>query len=65
MLVPRIYICLDTDEPKYYCERVTKAFYSRILTDNMIKLKYYVESMPTEGLNKLNEEQKERVKILV
>lgn len=54
MLVPRIYICLDTDDPKYYCERVSKAFYSRILTDNMIKLKYYVDSMPTEGLNKLN-----------
>jgi hypothetical protein len=65
MLVPRLYVCLDFDSPAYYCERFSKAFFTRIYADNLIKFRFYVESMPTESLSKIDEQQKGRIINLV
>lgn len=51
LLVPRLYFCLNTEDPQRYCERISRAFVARIYTDNLIKLNYYINNMPTEGLS--------------
>jgi hypothetical protein len=54
-LVPRIYLCSDLEDPYRYCDKVAKAFFGRLYADNLIKQTYYVERMPTEGLNSLSQ----------
>lgn len=58
MLVPRIYACLDLESPERHCERISKAFVARIYADNLIKLQFYVNNMPTEGLSQIDFTQK-------
>ena len=58
LLVPRLYFCLNTEDPQKHCERISRAFLSRIYTDNLIKLNFYTDNMPTEGLPELSESQK-------
>jgi dynein heavy chain len=53
LLIPRIYICSDLEDPSRYCEKFSRAYFCRIYADNLIKFNYYVKSMPTEGLNRI------------
>lgn len=62
--MPRIFICCDLEDPGRYCERVAKAYFSRLYADNLIKFNYYVAKMPTEGLSLIDESQRARVKVL-
>lgn len=62
LLVPRLYFCLNTEDPERHCERISKAFFARIYSDNLIKLNFYINNMPTEGLSELSNEQKVRIK---
>lgn len=64
VLVPRIFLCSDLEDPGRYCERVSKAYFSRLYADNLIKFNYYVGKMPTEGLSLIEEEQRQRMKVL-
>lgn len=53
-LVPRIFLCCDLEDPIRYCDRVAKAYFSRLYADNLIKFNYYVAKMPTEGLSSID-----------
>jgi dynein heavy chain len=64
VLVPRIFVCCDLEDPGRYCERMAKAYFSRLYADNLIKFNYYVAKMPTEGLSLIEEAQRTRVKTL-
>lgn len=64
LLVPRIYVCLDTEDPYRHCERISNAFMSRTYNDNSIKLNCYISNMPKEGLSELSDEQKKRIAAL-
>ena len=64
LLIPRIYICSDLEDPIRYCDKVAKAYFSRLYADNLIKLNFYVSNMPTEILSSLEEEQKIKIKKL-
>lgn len=54
-MIPRIYICSDIEDPIRYCDKVAKAYFSRLYADNLIKLNFYVSNMPTESLSSLEE----------
>ena len=47
VLLPRIYICSDFEDPIRYCEKVAKAYYSRLYADNLVKFNFYISNMPT------------------
>ena len=47
VLVPRIFVCCDLEDPHRYCDRIAKAYFSRLYADNLIKFNYYVTKMPT------------------
>ena len=64
LLIPRIYICSDLEDPIRYCDKVAKAYFSRLYADNLIKLNFYVSNMPTEILSSLEEDQKIKIKKL-
>ena len=65
IMMPRIYICSDLEDPTRYCEKVAKAYFSRLYADNLIKFNFYVSNMPTESLSSLEEYQKIKVKKLL
>ena len=64
IMMPRIYICSDLEDPTRYCEKVARAYYSRLYADNLIKFNFYVTNMPTESLSSLDEHQKIKIKKL-
>lgn len=65
MLVPRIFLCFDAEDPYNYMDRVRKAFVYRIYADSLIKLGFYVKSMPIEHLSTIGEDQKKKIYALV
>lgn len=65
LYVPRVYICFDVEDPVRYCERLCKAFISRLYADSLIKFDFYVKSMPKEHLSQISEEQRKKIFELV
>ena len=61
LFVPRIYICLDTEDPYRHCERIASAFVNRTYSDNLIKLNCYISNMPKEGLSEISEDQRKQI----
>jgi hypothetical protein len=62
IMMPRIYICSDLEDPIRYCDKVAKAYFSRLYADNLIKFNFYVTNMPTESLSSLEEAQRMKIK---
>ncbi len=60
----RLYICLDSEDPRKYALRVAKAFQQRIYADSIIRYNYYIDNMPREDLSDLDSEQKKRIENL-
>lgn len=61
-MIPRIYLCSDLENPNRYCDKVAKAYFARLYSDNLIKFNFYVKNMPTESLSSLEESQRQRIK---
>ena len=62
IMMPRVYVCSDLEDPVRYCEKVAKAYFSRLYADNFIKFNFYVNNMPTESLSSLEDWQKIKIK---
>lgn len=62
--MPRVFLCLNSEDPYRHCERIANAFVSRTYSDNLIKLNCYISNMPKEGLSELSEEQRNRIERL-
>ena len=61
-MIPRIYICSDLQDPIRYCDKVAKAYFSRLYADNLIKFNFYVNNMPTENLSSIDQSQRIKIK---
>ena len=47
LLIPRIFVCSDYEDPNRFCDKLAKAYFTRLYADNLIKFNCYVNSMPT------------------
>jgi hypothetical protein len=56
----RIRICFETEDPEKYIERLLDAIGRRKEMATKLKYQHYIDSMPTEELNEMEIEQKER-----
>jgi dynein heavy chain len=65
LIVPRIFLCFDAEDPYNYMDRVRKAFVCRIYADSLIKFGFYVKSMPIEHLSNISDDQKRKIYALV
>lgn len=57
----RLYVLFEGEDPYVYAQRVAEAFRMRQQAENKIKLVYFIDNMPTDGLPMLDKEQIKRL----
>jgi len=58
----RLELVFDGEDPVSYADRIAKAFQSRHVVNQKIRFLFYVDNMPTDGINTLDSDQVQRVK---
>ncbi|KEG11834.1 dynein heavy chain [Trypanosoma grayi] len=61
VLLPRIYVCLDAENPSNFVERFTKAFHMRKLVESILRQQLYVESIPPDEFQVIDPPVLERI----
>ena len=59
--IPRVRLMFRAEDPRLFAERVSDAFVSRHLTEAVLRYHLYVDCMPTEGVEELDQASLKRM----
>ena len=59
--IPRVRLMFRAEDPRLFAERVAEAFFSRRLTEALLRYHLYVDCMPMDGVGELDQGSLKRV----
>lgn len=61
MILQRLFVCFDVEDPKLYCDRIAMCIKQKKDIEASLALSLYIDCMPVDGLKPLESEQVSRI----